>query len=339
MFLADSPFLEGTSLGPKMLALILNLFEMGLPDKKIAWLLHAMYNFEVAENTITAARHSMAEKFEDLIGRIAAAIQLYTWIMINQTMFKRGDGRYGYVWVVNTPIGVPVVFSDTRSAIVLNTRLKCLEGKTAMCDGYPGFFSEIQRCWRHVLAKAEELAVRNNDYEYPYDILLRFYKNIQGIANVSPFTVMELSRQVHYISKLFGNTSAGTYLRNSIPNLFTFLRYPGMPLHNDTEREIRDGVVSQRNARHKLVTAESKETFGRLLTVTRTASKQGISPGRALVELVQNPSWDITRSKDTPFSYVNPDGSSYSVFDSPGPPDLAEAVCQVQAAGMHVIIS
>ena len=97
MFLADSPFLEGTSLGPKMLALILNLFEMGLPDKKIAWLLHAMHDFEVAENTITATRHSMAEKFKDLIGRIAAAIQLYTWIMIDETMFKRGDGKYGYV--------------------------------------------------------------------------------------------------------------------------------------------------------------------------------------------------------------------------------------------------
>ena len=105
----------------------------------------------------------------------------------------------------------------------------------------------------------------------------------------------------------------------------------------DTEREIRDGVISQRNARHKLVTSESKETFGRLLTVTRTAHKQKISPGRAIIELIQNPSWDITDSKDTPFSYVNPDGSSYSVFDSPSPPDLAEAVCQVQAAGMHVI--
>ena len=326
-----------------MLALILNLFELGLPDKKIAWLLHATYNFEVAENTITAARRAMAEKFENLIGRIVAAIQLLAWIMIDETMFKRGDGGYGYVWMVNTPIGVLVIFSDTRSAIILNTRLKCLEEKTAMCDGwprYPGFFSEIQRCWRHVLAKAEEFAVRNSDYEQPYDTLLKFYKNIQGITTVLPLIVMELSRQAYNISKLFGNTSAGKYLRNAIPNLFTYIRYPGMPLHNnDTEREIRDGVVSQRNARHKLVTPESKDTFGKLLTVTRTASKQGISPGRALVELIQNPLWDITNSKDTPFSHVNPDGSSYSVFDSLGPPDLADAVCQVQAAGMHVIIS
>ena len=223
------------------------------------------------------------------------------------------------------------MFSDTRSAIVLNTKLKCLEGKVAMCDGYPGypgFFSDIQRCWRHVLAKAEELAVRNSDYEQPYDILLKFYKNIQGITTVSPLIVMELSRQAYNISKLFDNTSAGTYLRNAISNLFTFLKYPGMPLHNnDTEREIRDGVVSQHNALHKLVTEESKETFGRLLTVTRTAHKQGISPGRALIELIQNPSWDITNSKDTPFSYVNPDGSSYSVFGAPGPPDLADAMC------------
>ena len=44
-----------------------------------------------------------------------------------------------------------------------------------------------------VLAKAEELAVRNNDYEKAYDVLIKFYKNIQGITTVSPLIVIEVS--------------------------------------------------------------------------------------------------------------------------------------------------
>ena len=338
---ADSPFPDGTSLGPKMLCTIFNMFHMAIPDEKITGFFHAMFDLELAENTISAARRAMAEKFGDLIQKIAVAIQLLPWVMIDEGRIKRGDGHWGYVWVVNTPVGVFVVFANTRAAAILYTDLHWLEGANAVCDGYPGypdFFSEIQRCWRHVLAKVEELAVNDDTYEPAYDALLAFYKEIKTIKHVAPFTIMELSQRVYAISQKLGNTKAATYLRNAIPNLFTFLRYEGMPPHNnDTEREIRDGVIPQRNARHKIVTAEGRQTFSRLVTVARTAHKQGISPGRALIELIQNPSWDITKSKDVPFSYVNADGTSYSIFDVPGPPEFADAVRQVQAAGVHSI--
>ena len=35
MYYVQTPFLEETTLGPKILAAILNLFEMGLPGKKL----------------------------------------------------------------------------------------------------------------------------------------------------------------------------------------------------------------------------------------------------------------------------------------------------------------
>ena len=91
------------------------------------------------------------------------------------------------------------------------------------------------------------------------------------------------------ISQKLDNTKATTHMRN-IPYLFTFLRYEGMSSHNnDTEREIRDGGIPQSNARHKIATVECKRIFSRLVTVARTAHKQEISPGRALVELIHNP--------------------------------------------------
>ena len=64
-------------------------------------------------------------------------------------------------------------------------------------------------------------------------------------------------------------------LENAAPFLFTFLRYPGMPPHNnDAECEIRDTVVLQRNVRHHLVNAEGMEVFSVLVSVAVPAANR-----------------------------------------------------------------
>ena len=48
--------------------------------------------------------------------------------------------------------------------------------------------------------------------------------------------------------------------------LFTFLRYPGMPPHNNAaELEIRDTVVLHRNVRRHLLEPEGMEVFSVLI--------------------------------------------------------------------------
>ena len=88
-------------------------------------------------------------------------------------------------------------------------------------------------------------------------------------------------------------------LENAMPFLFTFLRYPGMPPHNnDAEREICDTVVLQRNVRHHLVNAEGMEVFSVLVSVARTCRKQGIFPHQAVKNLIKDSSWDIFKPLD-----------------------------------------
>ena len=77
---------------------------------------------------------------------------------------------------------------------------------------------------------------------------------------------MDLSRRAHGIATSYEDAKVRTHLLNALPDMFTFLSYPGMPPHNnDTERAIRDGIIPQRNSRHKTMNARGRKTLSMLL--------------------------------------------------------------------------
>ncbi len=138
---------------------------------------------------------------------------------------------------------------------------------------------------------------------------------------------MELSREAYKIISPYEDDHVRTHLLNAIPNMFTFLARPGMPPHNnDTERCIRDGIIPQRNARHKIVTDGGRKTASALLTFSMTCRKQNIHPAGGLLKYLRDPGWDIfAGAKDDAHllsSLVNTDGTRYSVFECPGPPPV-----------------
>ena len=81
--------------------------------------------------------------------------------------------------------------------------------------------------------------------------------------------------------------------------LFMFLRYSGMPPHNNgAELEIRDTVVLHRNVRHQLSEPEGREVFSMLIQMARTCYRQGIFPRVAVEELIKDPDWSIFKPPD-----------------------------------------
>ena len=124
-----------------------------------------MFGFKMATNTVTGARHAVANALrQNMIRRIQSFIAGRPWIQMDETGFKRGDGRMGYVWVLNCTGACFVVFADSRSSDVLYTYFGWLDPMTPIVvDGlaqYRRFFTIIQRCLRHLLAYGEQLAVR-----------------------------------------------------------------------------------------------------------------------------------------------------------------------------------
>ena len=98
----------------------------------------------------------------------------------------------------------------------------------------------------HLLRKSEELAVKSVDPadKARYDMMLELYWDAKGIKTLAPFTRMDPSRRAHGIATSYENDKVRTHLLNALPDMFTFLSYPGMSPHNSyTERVIRDGII------------------------------------------------------------------------------------------------
>ena len=323
-FKAPNPYLKGTSYGPVMLAVINALFARAVTDEDIAHLVRELFGVRTCTNAVTNARTAVSEYLVliGMIARIKAAILCQIWVQMDETVFKRGDGHRGYVWVACTPVAVFVWFAYNRSSTVLTEHFDWLRDKPVVCDGMPGYPAVltdiIQRCFVHLLRKSEELVVNNEDPadEARYDMMLELYEDAKRIKTLAPLTRMDLSRRAHGIATSYEDAKVRTHLLNALPDMFTFLSYPGMPPHNnDTERAIRDGIIPQRNSRHKTMNARGRKTLSMLLTFALTCARQDVSPGRGLLECLLDPDWDLfERAGETPYSLTDPDGSRYSLF-------------------------
>ena len=74
------------------------------------------------------------------------------------------NGRKGYVWLVTTDDALTyLVAAPSRAAIILDKYFSKLLDIPVVVDGYTGVqlaFPVKQRCWVHILRKAEKFAIR-----------------------------------------------------------------------------------------------------------------------------------------------------------------------------------
>ena len=146
------------------------------------------------------------------------------------------------------------------------------------------------------MREAEKLAIRRGGNDLcQYDRLLRMYNDIKNMDRASAAQCRDLEKHVLEIAMSYGEAHEfRTTIEGAALYLFTFLRYPGMPPHNnDAERDIRDTSVLQRNVRHKLCEPDGVNVFAVLVSVSHTCYKQGIFPRIAVEELIKNPDWSI----------------------------------------------
>ena len=125
-------------------------------------------------------------------------------------------------------------------------------------------FHTRQRCWAHILRDAESVCISNPKilhYRDLYRDLKSTYhraKNVAAAAAASGGADMDvcnkMADEVRIIAAKYGELKFATKLHISADNLFTFMRYPGMPpTNNGSERDIRDWVVPIREVSHKFM--------------------------------------------------------------------------------------
>ena len=93
------------------------------------------------------------------------------------------NGRKGYVWLVTTDDATYLVAAPSRAAIILDKYFSKLLDIPVVVDGYTVYnaFPVKQRCWVHILRKAEKFAIRKGgNYLSCHLRLLAMYKRIKA---------------------------------------------------------------------------------------------------------------------------------------------------------------
>ena len=291
------PTINGTSLGPKALGFILEYYAKRSTDETVAYYFDVLYGFGISPNTIWNARKALRDLLEGQYKGIMDTISQAPYIQMDESWIKI-NGKKGYVWLVTVKDATYIVVNPSRSAVVLDLHFSRLYDIPVVVDGYAAYnrFVIRQRCWVHLLREAEKLAIRRGDNDLcQYDRLLRMYNDIKNMGRASAAQCRDLEKHVLEIAMSYGEAHEfRTTIEGAAPYLFTFLKYPGMPPHNnDAERDIRDTSVLQRNVRHKLCEPDGMNVFAVLVSVSRTCYKQGIFPRIAVEELIKNPDWSI----------------------------------------------
>ena len=306
----DFPAIPGTSFGKKALGYIVYFGGKKNTDADIANYFGDLFHFETAETTIWNARRAAAGMLEQTMRYIMEELKRATFLGIDETRYTV-NGKIGYVWVVRTDRAAFVLPMGSRSGLVLSTYFSGLADKPVVVDGYavyPGFFKTIQRCWAHILRDAEAAYVsvgRNGPkreyYHTLYRRLLKVFHDAKRIADdaagsggADVGTCLDLERRVLEIATAYADHGFRTTLTNAAPNLFTFLRYPGMPPssgHNDPitwPEKLQVSVMLQSRYPHwpsqaRSADPNSKDTDpGRLTPFCEARKRLWEHPGRRM---------------------------------------------------------
>ena len=302
---APAPLLlPGTSFGPGALGFILEYYAKRSTDATISYYFRALYGFSVSANAVWNARRALGSLLKAAYDGILERISRAVFVQFDESVVRM-NGRRGYAWLATTGDATYVVAAPSRAAAVLELHFGGLLGMPAVTDGYAvyGMLPVRQRCWAHILREAEKYAVRNGGDDLScYRRLLSLYGRIKNRESADGAECLDLERAVLRIASGYkeGHGFRET-LENAAPHLFTFLRYPGMPPHNNAaELEIRDTVVLHRNVRHQLSEPEGRQVFSVLVSVARTCQKMGMFPRMAVERMIEDPDWRIFKPPDCP---------------------------------------
>ena len=301
---APAPLPPGTSFGPRALGFILEYYAKRSTDATIAYYFRALYGFSVSANAVWNARRVIRSLLRNAYDGILERISRAAFVQFDESSIKM-NGKKGYVWLATSGDATYLVAIPSRSATVLDLHFGGLPGMPAVTDGYAayGVLPVRQRCRARLLRDAEKHAVKNGGDDLScYRRLPSMYGRIKNRTSADGAECPDLEKAVPRIASGYreGHEFRVT-LENAAPHMFTFLRYPGMPPHNNAAGPgIRDTVVLHRNVRHQLSEPEGRQVFSVMVSVARTCQKVGMFPRMAVENAVKDPDWRIFKPPDCP---------------------------------------
>ena len=277
-----SPGIKGTSLGLSLLAFLTSVWGKAVSVGNATTLLNDTFETGLCKTAVTHALVAASGRLQETADEINKSISESQYIKMDETPI-RFCGKRQYVWACIGDEGVAVTVG-TRSAAEIDCHFPYYD-KPITCDGYPAYnvFHTRQRCWAHILRESEFI-MYDKKTNPTAAMLHRKLQELYHEAKLEPPDIsdahyMELVCRARSVAKAYVGLDDrfSILLGNAVPDLFTFIRYPGMePTNNEFERMLCK-VVIHLKIRQKLVTVGGKIMFGTIMTCILTWDKMGLN--------------------------------------------------------------
>ena len=276
------PGIRGTSIGPNLLAFLTSVWGKAVSVGNATILLNDTFGAGLCKTAVTHALVVASGRLQKTVGEINASLSESRYIKMDETPIRFNKKRQ-YMWACIGDEGVAVTVG-TRSAVEIYCRFPYYD-KPITCGGYPAYnmFHTRQHCWAHILRESEFIMY----YKKTNPTAAMLHHKLQELyheAKLEPPDIsdahhMELVCRAWSVAKAYVglDDEVSILLANATPDLFTFIRYPGMePTNNESERMLRKAVI-HRKIRQKLVTVGGKIMFGTIITCLLTWDKMGLN--------------------------------------------------------------
>lgn len=322
---ATDEALPGRQFGPRLASTIVLLSMMGLPIRKIRETVLAMAGLSVSTGEVQNLVEFSAEQLGPEYGRIREEVRQAYLVQPDETSM-RVKGKNWWAWSFATEQAAYYTLDPSRGAKVVERVLGRGFAGTVVSDGWCAYnILEGRRgvCWIHINRHLQAVEVAHGiEPRGPRDLSApvfhrrghppeRFLTFAQGLRTLlreavewsekTPAEEVALrERQARvYEERVRGlcdgrskDKDVGRISRDLLkrmPHLFTFVRDPRIPWHNNAgERAIRS-VCVKRKMSGGLRSKVGAETYARLKTVHETAKRKG----QNFLQIVKNA---LTRS-------------------------------------------
>lgn len=259
-------------IGHRLASLIATLRTvMRLPLRQIQAYLATLHGMHLSVGELVELLHRIGKHVEPMVEDLKHQVQASPAIQADETGWRE-DGKNGYIWSVSTPTIRYYEYHHSRGSEVVKTLIGELYEGVLGSDFYAAYNIHQglhQRCWVHFLRDAHDLKEK-----YPQDeALFAWVTSLKAIYEravtwvesgphlaLSPRLQQQEREASQYIFEQQLWQVCQPYLRTAapqhtlcerverfLPELFVFVRVPGVPAHNNlAERSVRPLVVARK---------------------------------------------------------------------------------------------
>ena len=310
---AEPPVPPNQQFGPVLAAWIAHQRMLGLSVEKVRTSLSESFGLSISEASILALEAWVAERLGPEYARLRAGVKEASSVGADETRF-RIDGKNGWLWVYEHLAATVYQIAPTRGKAAVLDVLEGYEGTLGhdAWDPYDAITTadhaldpvHVNR-WleraevRHRVEPRRRLSTEPatlTSAGHPPTELLRFADGVRSIYREAILVVKdrpEVSRRerrrayrratrrmralLRVAWKDLDAARVAKELRHRRGMLFSFLRTPGVPYHNNgAENAIRQEVLIRKVSGGRRTWAGAR-VLERLLTIYRTCRKQGVS--------------------------------------------------------------